>query len=296
MLPSVIVVLTPSFPAVPGQQVIVHAAASSLAPITSITVDVDGQPIALNSQGQGSYTPQTPGQVSVTASATDADGLVGQYSTVLLVRDPNDQAAPVVAFDANLTFAPLTAPTGIGGVVSDDNLNYWKLQEAPLGSSDFTTLAKGNAPISGTLASFDPTAVPNGFYTLRLTAANISGRVSQNDIVVEADTVAKPTQYLTSVTDLSMQLDGTTVNLVRQYDSLEQDQSGTFGYGWRLANTDTDIQTNVPLTGNEDLGVYNPFRIGTRVYLTLPDGGAPGTPGRVGFAFEPVAYEQAGIT
>ena len=227
--------LTPSFPAVPGQQVIVHAAASSLAPITGLSVQVDGQPIVLDSQGRGTFTPQAPGQIPITASATDADGLVGQYSTVLLVRDPNDQAAPVVAFDANLTFAPLTASTGISGIVSDINLNYWTLQEAPLGSSDFTTMASGNASISGTLASFDPSAVPNGFYTLQLTAANISGRVSQTEIIVEADTPAKPTQYLPAETDITVQLDGTTVSLVRQYDSLSRTsraRSATAG-GWR---------------------------------------------------------------
>ena len=47
----------------------------------------------------------------------------------------------------------------------------------------------------------------------------------------------------------------------------------------------------MPLTGNEDLGVYNPFRIGTRVYLTLPDGGERYA-GRVGFTFDPVATSR----
>ncbi len=290
VLPSVFIELTPSFPALPGQQVTIQAIASSVAPINSISVNVDGQPITLNSQEVGTYTPTTPGQIPITASATDGDGLVGQYSTTLLVRNPSDTTAPVVSFNANLTFAALSGPTSIGGVVSDDNLNHWTLQEAPYGASNFTTIASGTTSISGTLAAFDPTTLPNGFYTLQLTAANISGLVSQTSIIVEIDTPQKPTQYLTSVTDLTVQLDGVNVNLVRQYDSLEQDQAGTFGYGWRLANTDTDIETNSPLTGNEDLGVYNPFRIGTRVYLTLPDGN------RVGFTFEPIAHEQSGIT
>ena len=290
VLPSVLIELTPSFPALPNQQVTIQVIASSVAPITSISVDVNGQTITLNSQGVGTYTPTAPGQIPISASATDGDGLVGQSSTTLLVSNPADTTAPVVSFNANLTFAALTGTTAIGGVVSDDNLNYWKLQEAPYGSSTFTTLASGTTSINGTLANFDPTALANGFYTLQLTAANINGHVSVTSIIVEVDTALKPTQYLNSVTDLTVQLDGVNVSLVRQYDSLEQNQAGTFGYGWRLANTDTDIQTNVPLTGNEDLGVYNPFRIGTRVYLTLPDGS------RVGFTFEPVAHVQAGIT
>src|SRR5262249_47774042 len=40
--PQVFVELTPSFPAVPGQSVVVHAIASSVAPIAGITVQVNG--------------------------------------------------------------------------------------------------------------------------------------------------------------------------------------------------------------------------------------------------------------
>ena len=80
------------------------------------------------------------------------------------------------------------------------------------------------------------------------------------------------------------------MSIVRQYDSLEAGQVGTFGYGWRLATADTDVETNVPLTGRENLGVYNPFRVGTRLYLNLPDGS------RVGFTFTPVEHQEAGIT
>ena len=289
--PQVIVVLTPSFPAVPGQQVIVHAIASSVAPITGITVQVNGQPLTLDSQGRGTFTPQAPGRIAVSATATDADGLVGQYSTVLKVRDPNDKAAPIVSLDPRLSSGPLTAPTSITGTVSDTNLDYWMLEEAPLGSSAYTTLATGNAPVySGPLASIDPTALENGFYKLRLTAADISGRVSQTEAVVEVDTVTKSTQYLRTETDITVQLGGATVSLTRQYDSLAQNQSSTFGFGWRLVNQDVNIQTNVPPTGHESQGIYNPFRVGTRVYVTLPDGS------RVGFTFAPVAHQQAGIT
>src|SRR5262249_39967083 len=62
-----------------------------------------------------------------------------------------------------------------------------------------------------------------------------------------------------------------------------------FGFGWRLANRDTLIETNVPATGQEAQGVFNPFRTGTRLYLTLPDGR------RVGFTFTPERHEQTGV-
>jgi hypothetical protein len=136
VLPQVLVVLTPSFPAVPGQSVLVHAIASSVAPITGFTVQVDGQTLTLDSQGRGTFTPQTPGRFTVSATATDGDGLVGQYSTVLKVRDPNDQAAPVVALDPRLSAGPLTAATSISGTVSDTNLDSWVLDYAPAPDGD----------------------------------------------------------------------------------------------------------------------------------------------------------------
>ena len=77
---------------------------------------------------------------------------------------------------------------------------------------------------------------------------------------------------------------------MRSYDSLTADHSGTFGYGWRLAVQDVSIQTTVPPTGHESSGIFNPFRIGTRVYLTLPTGQ------RVGFTFAPARHDVPGLT
>ena len=53
---------------------------------------------------------------------------------------------------------------------------------------------------------------------------------------------------------------------------------------------DSNIQTSVLPTGQESLGVYNPFQQDTRVYLTLPDGR------RVGFTFSPEKHDLPGVT
>ena len=51
------------------------------------------------------------------------------------------------------------------------------------------------------------------------------GRSARTEIVVEADTAVKPTQYLRQETDLSAVLGGVTVNLVREYYSLSRGAS-----------------------------------------------------------------------
>ena len=72
--------LTPSFPAMPGQSVLVHVAASSLAPITGLTLTIGGQPVTLDGQGRATYYAAAPGRIAIAATATDGDGLVGQFA------------------------------------------------------------------------------------------------------------------------------------------------------------------------------------------------------------------------
>ena len=271
--PQVSVEMTPSFAVVPGQRVLLHAFATSLADIVSVELMVNGLPIALDDQGRGTFIPQDLGRSLVEATATDADGLVGHKTTVLKVRDPNDVASPVVAFSVGLDGARLTSAIDVLGNVSDSNLDSWLLEQAPLGHGSFTSLASGHSAVSGPLTRFDPTAVANGFYRLRLTASDITGRVSRTEIVVEANSSDKPTQYQRTETDFNVLLGGTTIELVRSYDSLSREQQSTFGFGWRLANRDLQIETNVLPTNQESLGVYNPFQIGTRLYLNLPQSG-----------------------
>src|SRR5262249_30761249 len=73
-LPRVSIELTPSFPAVPGQNVHIHVIASSLAPIAGLTLTVDNQPVTLDAQGRATLTPTSPGRMQLAATASDADG------------------------------------------------------------------------------------------------------------------------------------------------------------------------------------------------------------------------------
>lgn len=125
---------------------------------------------------------------------------------------------------------------------------------------------------------------------MRLNATDISDRTSSTTVLVEANSDDKSSRYSRTETDLSVELGGTTVALIRAYDSLSHHHSGSFGNGWRLANVDTDIQTNVEDSDRSSLGIYEPFRIGTRLYLTAPSGE------RVGFTFNPQKQEIPGLT
>ncbi len=289
--PTVTLTVTPSFPAQPGQQVVVHATATGIAAIASLSLVMNGQAVSLDAQGRYFFTATAPGRVQFQATATDVGGQVGQAIAVVKVLDLADTVPPAVSLDSSLSNAILTQPKDVIGTVLDSNLDSWTLNIALLGSTTSTTLASGTAPVTNaTLASLDPGTLQNGVYVLTLTATDIAGRTSQQTVTLQIDSASKSGQYLRSETDLVVPFGATTVNVTRVYDSLARNEISSFGYGWSLAVEDTSLQTSVPPTGNEASGIYNPFIQGTRVYLTLPTGQ------RVGFTFTPQRRDQPGVT
>src|SRR5262249_43835564 len=125
--PAVRIELTPGFPASPGQKVLVHVLASSLAPVASLTLTADGRRLALDAQGRAEVVPQAPGRIALEATAPDADGLVGRASAVLKVRNPAAQAPPSASLDPLLDGSALTAAADILGTVAGGNIDPWPL-------------------------------------------------------------------------------------------------------------------------------------------------------------------------
>ena len=198
---------------------------------------------------------------------------MGTATALLKVRDPLDKTAPALSFAAGEAPLLVTQPTPLVATVADQNLDEWKLEIAPLGSEQFRTLATGQSAIDNApLIELDPNEFVNGFYQLLLTARDISGRESRATAAVEVNTPAKTTAYRRTETDLVWTLAGVSFALARTYDSLRRETSGGAGYGWSLDFRDVDLQTNVPATGQEPLGVFRALGEGTRQYLTLPTG------------------------
>ena len=87
-------------------------------------------------------------------------------------------------------------------------------------------------------------------------------------------------------TDLTIPLAGIPIQIHRTYDTLNSRRSGDFGFGWQLSVSQPNLRESVRTSDAERSGIAamfaaNPFRDGTRVYLTTPAGR------RVGFTFAP---------
>ncbi|PSB57202.1 putative Ig domain-containing protein [Chamaesiphon polymorphus] len=195
--PVITVDLTPSFPVIPGQKVVVNTLADSIADIASIQVKVDGSLVDTfkynPSRNGGSFefkSTQT-GRHSLEITTTDVDGRSSKIDRVIKVKDVRDTLAPVVELGSGLNSAKLTANTQIIAKIADTNLDEWKLEIAELGTDNYRTLNSGNNP---TVTSYElpVTSYQNGFYELRLTGTDISGRTSIATSQIEINTATKP--------------------------------------------------------------------------------------------------------
>src|SRR5262249_53947889 len=220
-LPDVSIELTPSFAVVPGQKVAITVLADAFSGIASRSLTADGVPVALDDHGRATFFPAATGRVTLLGTATDLDGFTRTVERVLRVRDAADTTAPLVGLDPTLAGRALIAPRAIAGTVSDQSLDTWKLEIAPLGSERFATLVESAAlPTSAILATIDPASLENGFYVLRLSAMDLAGRSAQTLTEIEIRSTAKSGAYTRQDVDFVDTLAGHQIAFLRQYDSL----------------------------------------------------------------------------
>ena len=194
------------------------------------------------------------------------------------------------------------------GTASDDNLVSYTLSVAPVGSDSFTQIASGTTSVTnGVLGKFDPSGLANGAYDLHLEATDIGGNIAYIDETVNVAGDLKIGNFTLSFTDLSIPVSGIPVTLTRTYDSLNANNQDQLGYGWRLEYRDTDLRTSVhPTTPDEqEAGIFNAYRTGSKVYITLPGGQREGSrsspsaraasPVTFGF-YDPVFVPDRGVT
>jgi hypothetical protein len=222
------------------------------------------------------------GQFDVIATATDPAGNTGKATASLLVIDPSIGGVPTVSLAALPNNGVITAPVSITGTASDPDLLSYSLEVGSVDGGDFHQIATGTSSVTnGMLGTLDPTMLANDNYILRLTATNAGGKTASVDENFSVMGNLKLGNFTLAFTDLTVPISGIPISVTRTYDTLNAGTSGDFGYGWRLDYRDTHLRTSVPRTGDEQNGIFNPFRDGTRVYVTLPGGK------REGFTFRP---------
>jgi RHS repeat-associated protein len=276
--------------------------------VKTLTLTANKTPLTLNPNspnGQintATFVGQKAGVYQIIATATDAAGNQDTETIEVRVLDPSDTKAPVIEINkTNLeaTQGIIKSPTDIIATVTDDNLEFYRVEIAPVeavdlsnigeNDPDYTLLTKGTQNITNQqVATLDPRLLANGSYLVKITAFDFSGNGNVQGVILNVTGQNKPGDFSLEYTDLSIPLTGIPIEIIRRYNSLESASQGDFGYGWDLGLQDAKIveasSDGRDLSGaNTDLfGTSNTFSVGTRVTLNTPDGR------RVGFTFNPV--------
>ncbi len=206
--------------------------------IDRVSASVDGVALRLSNRGGGVHESdwwgRTAGFHRIEAIVHDTSGNRFTASHDLLVADPNLASALEVEIAAPLADSVLTEPTPVVGTVTGEGLADYAVDFAPLGTNDYTVLAEGREPVTNaTLATFDPTTLLDGFYTIRVTARTLAGEIRHTSIVVEGDPAIELAPFTVSFEDKTLLMGGFPLTVTRTYDSRDKRQ-GDFGYGWRL--------------------------------------------------------------
>ena len=291
-----------------GESINFQVRATDNIEVKTLTLTANTTPLTLNPNspnGQintATFVGQKAGVYQIVATATDAAGNQDTETIEVRVLDPSDTEAPVVEINkTNLeaTQGIIKSPTDIIATVTDDNLEFYRVEIAPIeavdlsnigeNDPDYTLLTKGTQNITNQqVANLDPRLLANGSYLIKITAFDFSGNGNVQGVILNVTGQNKPGDFSLEYTDLSIPLTGIPIEIVRRYNSLESASQGDFGYGWDLGLQDAKIVESSPdgrdlSEANSDLfGTSNTFSVGTRVTLNTPDGR------RVGFTFNPV--------
>ncbi|MGH1429411.1 MAG: Ig-like domain-containing protein, partial [Arenicella sp.] len=208
---------------------------NAVAPV-NVSLTVDGNPIILNASNQAQVTATGIGVHSVVATVSDQFGSVVESSN-FSVRDPSDSDEPEANFEGLIDGQIVTAPIDIVASISDANLAEWMLAYKEKGSapSEFVVMNSGSDNVvNEVLATFDPTLLRNGQYSLILLATDANGQEKIESVTVVVDEELKVGNFSITYEDLNVPLAGIPISVRRTYDSRDKSKDMAFGFGWSL--------------------------------------------------------------
>jgi RHS repeat-associated protein len=222
----------------------------------------------------------------------------GTYTIQILVSDTQLTTTSTVSLTVNPTLPPLsvgiisppdgdavTQPVSVTANVSNGNSN-WKLEYSLSSGNDGTTptwvqFASGTGQeIGAVLGTFDPTALLNGTYTIRLSATDANGQSATSSVAVSVERNIKVGDLQLAFNDLTVPLPGLPIEIIRSYDSRDK-REGDFGFSWTLSLVNLRLEKNRNLGRDwtEDVTVSNGFPTycltpnnDRFVTVTFPDG------------------------
>ena len=275
----------------PGDPITFTVSATDNLAVETLQLIVDGEDVALDSNGRATVVMSRSGVIAAVAIASDAADNSNEASTSVRVFDPTDQEAPTVEILSPSVNSEVTYLTDVVATINDANLDFYRVEFARASDVDLVNLAAANENYqlisSGTgnvedavVGTFDPTVLANDTYVIRVLAQDVNGLIQTRGTLVNVIGDAKLGNFRLDFTDLSIPLAGIPIQINRGYDTLNANDQLSGGFGWDIGLADPDIRETVPDNGG-GFFTQNGYKVGTRVFITTPDGR------RVGFTFQP---------
>jgi len=157
------------------------------------------------------------------------------------------QAPPVVSSVTPADGAQVTSPVPVEATITPptgETISSWDVtyQGQNTGSS-LVTLASGTGTPPSTLATFDPSLLTDGAYTITVSATASGGGVQTDATTVDVYGQLKLGRYVTTYHDLTVPVDGFDMSVDRIYDSTDK-SIGDFGVGWHVSLSNFKVTTN----------------------------------------------------
>ncbi len=246
--PPTVRILVSADPADINDMVTITVLADDDTAVTSRSLLVNSSPVTLDGMGVGTFSSPTPGIFTADATASDAESNVGNDSRTFLIVDPGLTGAPVASITAPLDGDSESEAFDVTGTADGAEFADYKLELAPLGTTEFLVLAEGTSPVvAGTLGNILPYRCLNDLYTLRLTVRALDGSVAMDSVDVELDVKAAAVgAYTVGFTDKTVNVGSIPVKVGRVYDSRRK-TVGDFGLGWTLDYKAVEIIENRPM-------------------------------------------------
>src|SRR3989442_1639230 len=122
----------------------------------------------------------------------------------------------------------------------------WRVTYGGAGTTRAVPPASGTGGPPATLATFDATRLPNGLYTITVTATARGGGVETATTTLTVDGFLKLGRYVHMFRDLAVSIGGLPIEVDRVYDSTDK-AVGDFGVGWRADLVSFRAATGRPL-------------------------------------------------
>ena len=167
--------------------------------------------------------PTTAGALRASLKADASSSQSGSVQPIPPIRTAATAATADITAPADM--GVVTAPTKIVGTAAADGMTKYTLAYAPVQKRnegdpeykpvEYVAFATGTQPVSGgVLGVFDPTLLPNGYYTVRLTV-EAGGDPVTKEITVSVEGDLKVGSFSMSFIDMDLPIHGLPLSVVR---------------------------------------------------------------------------------